>query len=268
MVIQTGFVRAHKACLAGLLAAAAAIVPSASADILGPGLSIYAWDNAGNFAQTAIEGAWDATHTTFTWSSDSTIELWDQGTDTLLGCVNPMDREGHPMVSAFQFLQDPVVNLNFAVQAGASASTTFMIASSLLTFPTLTNAQGAASAGFSVTDFNGNGATLSGLAGTGGAFGYLAQYNGFAGTQSGTTFSEAIPSVVAGGFGTNTGNSNVPGAGYQAIPGSISDMSAMVKFTLSRFDLASGTTSFVVIPEPSSMLLIGVGGLFAIRRRG
>jgi len=268
MVIQTGFVRARKACFAGLLAAAAVIVPAASADIGGPGLSIYAWDNAGNRAQTAIEGVWDATHTTFTWSSSSTIELWDHSSDTLLGCLNPLEN-GQPTVSAFQYLEDPVVNLNFAVQAGAAASTTFMIASSLLTFPTISNAQGAASASFTVTDFaNSGGASLNGQTGTGNAFGYLAQYNGFAGTQTGSTFAESIPTLNAPAGGTNTLSNNTPGVGYQAIAGSIGSISSAVKFTLSRFDLASGTTSFVVVPEPSSLLLIALGGLFATRRRG
>ena len=266
MVIQTGFIRAHKAFLAGLVAAAAAIVPSASADILGPGLSVYAWDDAGNFAETAIEGNWSADHSTFSWLSSSTIELWDHNSDTLLGCVNPTDALGQPTASAFQLLEDPVVNLNFAVQAGAS-TTTFMIASSLLTFPTLTNPQAAASAAFSVTDFNGNSATLNGQTGTGSSFGYLAQYNGFAGSQSGTTFAESIPTVGAGSFGTNTVSANTPGAGYSVIPGAITSMSTAIKFTLSRFDLASGTTSFVITPEPSSMLLLVLGGLFAARRR-
>ncbi|MBI5864678.1 MAG: PEP-CTERM sorting domain-containing protein, partial [Planctomycetes bacterium] len=37
-------------------------------------------------------------------------------------------------------------------------------------------------------------------------------------------------------------------------------------FTLSPFDLASGTTTFEIIPEPASLALLLIGGLL-IRRR-
>lgn len=266
MVTQLRSVRVGKLCFAGLLVAgSAAFAPSAMADIIGPGLTVYAFDSQGNTASAEITGAWSADGATYQWSSTSTVELWDQSSDTLLGCLNPLDGNGQPTYSAFQYVQDPVVNLNFAVQAGAS-DTVFVIASSLLSFPTINSAQAAASAGFSVTDFNGNGATLTGLVGTGSAFGYLAQYNGFAFTQSGTTFAEVLPGIGAGPFGTNTANANVPGAGTTAI-GSVSDMSSLISFRLSRFDLASGTTSFVITPEPASFALLGLGALALLRRR-
>ncbi|MFN0136382.1 MAG: PEP-CTERM sorting domain-containing protein [Phycisphaerae bacterium] len=266
MVTQTRFVRVGKLGLAGLLfAGSAAVAPTAMAEIIGPGLTVYAFDSLGNMASAEISGAWSSDGQTFNWSSTSTIELWDQDTDTLLGCMNPLDANGNPTFSAFQYVQDPVVNLNFAVQAG-SADTTFVIASSMLSFPTINSAQAAASAGFSVTDFNGNGASLTGLVGTGSSFGYLAQYNGFAFTQSGTTFAEVLPAVAAGAFGTNTVSSNVPGAGFSNI-GTVSDMSSLISFRLSRFDLASGTTSFVITPEPASIALLGLGALAMLRRR-
>jgi len=185
--------------------------------------------------------------------------------ETLLGTISDL------RISVFE---DPEVNLNFAVQAGAS-DTTFHIASALLEFDTITNAEGRASAAVSVTDFNpfDGDAVLTGVGDTGGA--YLAQYNGWAGNQQfpsgdpdplGITFTEGIMQPVVATFGgTQTANHNVDWTAItQEDP---YDMSSLMSFDLTANDLASGTSTFVIVPEPISLAVVLVGGLALLRRR-
>ena len=157
----------------------------------------------------------------------------------------PFEANGEVLATLTEFdvtvREDPEVNLNFAVQAG-SDTTSFSIASALLTFDPITNAQGIASAAMTITDQNGDGATLTGIGATGGA--YLAQYNGWAGDPvngpSGTTFHEGIPSIVADPWLQATANT---GQGWTPIADTVNDMSALISFSLTAQDLASGTIS-------------------------
>jgi hypothetical protein len=200
-------------------------------------------------------GSWDSDGT-FTWSSSSPISLWDATHSHQLGTLNPA---GMAQGSAVEVLHDPQINLNFAVEAGA-ASTQFTITSALLSFPTMTDATGTASAGYSVSDLTGDGVSLTGPSDGNGA--YLAQYNGF--VPTGSTFFTAINSVSAPAFSSSTQNAT---SGETAIAGDSSDMSVQVSFTLSAFDLASGTTTFTMTPEPASALLLVAGALAVLRRR-
>jgi hypothetical protein len=243
--------------------AAVAVAGSAFADIIGnPGFVVIAQDDAsGHYCYNSFEVTRDPDGN-WRWASNSplTLESWD---GTVLGTLNP---EGGPG-SSIEYIEDPVVNLNFSVAAG-STTTTFMIGSALLTFPTITGASGRASAAFSTTDVDGSGAVLTGIAGNTGTNGYAAAVNGMAGPAPAglNQFAELLPGVVAGGFGSATVNDNVPPIGYLPIGGTVSSISSFISFTLSPFDLASGTSTFEVIPEPVSALLLVLGaGL--LRRR-
>jgi hypothetical protein len=159
---------------------------------------------------------------------------------------------------------DPSVFFGFNVQAGG-VDTTFTISSALLSFGTINNAVGRASAGFTLTDTNNNGATLTGLYGAGNA--YLAQYNGFAGTQSGTDFTQLVKTFGAGVGQSQSASGNDPLLGYRLVGGNVSDISSAVHFKVTAGDLASGTNFYEVVPEPSSLALLGLGALALFRRR-
>jgi hypothetical protein len=241
-------------CMLGLVGAAA------NADIPDVVLEIEATaSDTGETANVQIMSEWGTIDPdTQTWSYDMPAILLLIGENsTILGQIDDL---------SIAIAQDPEVNLTFSVQAG-TVDTTFRIASSLMTFPTLSSPDGRASAGYTVTDFNGNGATLTGIGETGGA--YLAKYNGWAGSipPGGTTFTEDLALISAGVFGSNTEDFEDPvGGGYRAIGEPVSSISSLAYFSLTASDLASGTSSFEVVPEPGAFALLAVGWMALLRR--
>jgi hypothetical protein len=207
------------------------------AAIIGDALTIIATNPAGDVATFQIPVPVGAT--SFAWSSHEMVEMRSETTGDLIAILNP---EGRP--SAVEYIDDPSVGMAISVQAGPTP-TTFMVASALLTFPPLT-AEGRATTGFTVTDFDGDGVTLTGIGDPAGAMGaYLAQYNGFAGSLSGTTFAEVIPGVTAGEFASNTESADVPLVGFTPIAVPVLDMSVLLSFDLTANDQASVTSVFV-----------------------
>jgi len=242
-----------------IVAVSALVSTPAVADLTGPGILVIATDDAGNVSRFTAEAV--QTPDGWAWATDEPIEMW--ANDNLLATLNP---GGSPGGLGVTYVADPVVNLNFSVQAGGS-TTSIVIASALLSFPTINSPVGAASAAFSLTDANGDGATLVGIGDPAGAQGgYLAQYNGYAGSLSGTTFAEVHQMMSAAAFDTTTATVDVPGAGTTPIGVPVFDMSSVISFRLSANDLASGTTNFVITPEPSSVLLLACGLVLARRR--
>ena len=161
-------------------------------------------------------------------------------------------------------LEDPQVNLAFSVLAG-DGNTLFQISTALLPLaPPYTSAEGRASAAFTITDGDSNGALLTGHCGAGGNKSYLAQYNGH--VPNGTSFAEEIESLSAPPDGTGNVAVNVPLSGYLPIAGTVHNMSAGVDFILSGNDLASGTTNFEIIPELAAFALALLGGVLLRRR--
>lgn len=155
---------------------------------------------------------------------------------------------------------------SFAVTAGQS-NTTFTLNSALVTFGSITNAQARASAGLTVTDNTGNGASVTGNRPGGAVF--SAQYNGLA--PAGSTFADLIagPLVEPGGFGSESTNQSFPAApgAFSAIAGSVGSVSTMWDFTVTANDQASGTSVFVLVPTPASLALLGMSGLVLGGRR-
>ncbi|HZW09425.1 MAG TPA: hypothetical protein VFF69_05930 [Phycisphaerales bacterium] len=157
---------------------------------------------------------------------------------------------------------DPVINMNFNVQA-ANQNTVFTVSSGLLSFPTINGAVGAASAGVTVTDVNGDGATLA----PDGSEIYRAHYNGQ--IPGGTLFTTLLESPVsAGAFQSASATDEYPGGGnFVAIGDPVTSMSARWSFTVSAFDMASGSSTFIVVPAPAGAAVLGLAGLAIARRR-
>ena len=190
----------------------------------------------------------------FTWNDNTAVDVYaSTGSHPYLGTIDNLS----------VFLSDPTVSLGFAVTAGPVA-TTFSINSTTVSFPPLVNPGGFASAGITLTSSNPpfGTSTLMGL--FPGSKAYEAQYNG-----ASSVFANLVSPITTT---TSTTNSEqfpvVPG--YSPIAATVSDIESQFWFTLSSQASASGTSSFTVVPEPSSLLLAIVGMLgllWRFRRR-
>lgn len=231
--------------------AVAAAAPLANANLTDVVFSIKGESNSGSavYSLTMDDVNWQRSQDSWDWSSDASVNVKDGNGNTVFTLTN---------VSMF-FRSDPQINLSFSVQAGSS-DTVFSITSGTLSFGQINNAQGQASSAFTVTDTNNNGATLTG--GQSDGNGYNAWYNGS------NLFVGQIPGLsVPVGTQSRSTSDNYPAVGYAPVGADVTDMTAGVKFTLTAHDLASGTTQYEIVPEPSALVLLALGGLSLIRRK-
>ncbi len=151
---------------------------------------------------------------------------------------------------------NPQVNLGFAMVAGSDV-THFSVTSAAVPAG-VTNPDGKASVGITVQDFfDAEGATLTG-----------ANPNGYVYTSLYNTASAQFEEQVLGLSADPWGGSNDINAdtGWLPIAGTVTNISSKIEFTLTAFDLANGTSSFQVTPEPGTLLLLVLGAA-VIRRR-
>jgi hypothetical protein len=212
------------------------LASAAFADVTPRALIITATNAAGDAATFEIPAPPAVEF--WTWTSHERIEMLSPTTGDLIAVINPDGEE-----SSVTYISDPSITVAFAVQAGAGV-TLFTISSGLLSFAPF-NAEGRATVGMSVSDTDGDGATLTGDGPTGGA--YLAEYNGLA--PAGTTFAEVIASITAASYSSNTASSDTPALGFSPM-GIVADMSVEFRFVLSPFDQASGTSTYVTRDFP------------------
>lgn len=164
---------------------------------------------------------------------------------TLLGTVNLLEVE---------LIGDPVATVTFDVTA-ASSDVTVTISSAVVTFDTLTDPDASAEAEVTLTDNNADGASLLAFAPNSGLF--QAVYNGS------TTHAELLSNTIIGSGNTIT----IGSSPTSTIAGNVSSIQSKMSFNLSAFDNAAGFGSFTVVPEPTSLALLSLGGLLLARRR-
>jgi MYXO-CTERM domain-containing protein len=204
---------------------------------------------SGSYQVTLDDGGW--VDDQWFWMADGPIEIRSDGGDLIVTLT-----EGSAFIQ-----EDPVIALGFAVIAGAS-DTVFTISSSTVSFPTIFGAIGRTSAGVTLTESNGNTATMTGLQPGGTLF--SANYNGGTGN-----FANLLtgPYVESSAFGTESDTDEFPAGGAFALVGDVSDISVNWGFELSAGDQASGTSVFVVVPTPATLALLAIGGIATRRRR-
>ncbi len=242
---------AVKACAIALVAGLGVSVAHAdlSTDVFT--LNATVDGQSGSFVALIDDGYFDD-QGNFYWTLEAAVDIYSDNGLMLATLSN----------ASLIVIADPIISMNFNVQA-SNQNTIFSVTSGLLSFPEISSPIGRASAGVTVTDLNGDGATLS----PDGGYMYASQYNGD--YPNGTPFADLLSSpVTAGAFQSGSGSDEYPGGGNFANIGEpIVSMSAAWTFTLSAFDVASGTSTFVVVPTPAGFGLLGMAGLVVLRRR-
>lgn len=232
--------------------AAGALASIANAGIVGDAIFVQAISPMGvsqTWAVPTSAGAWDSGTQTWTYSSSGPQELRTSG-GTLIGTIGSLSMTA---------VEDPMLDISLECTAGIT-DTTFIVSTGLLTFSPLLNPTAVANAGMTLTDLDGNGATLTG--GRPGNTVFSAHYNGlipagsiYANLQTGFSFATA--------FDTNSFSDNA----FGGILGSVGSMSSRLEFTVSANDSASGGGFYLITPAPGAFALLGLGGLAAARRR-
>lgn len=197
-------------------------------------------DGSGVFEATFDDGQVDPATDTLIWNLSAPVDICD-------------DASGERVATLIDagltvcMRQRCSIDLSIAVLSGDS-STTFNIASPLVSFPTIPaeSAKARASASFTVSDLGHDGAALmgSGTPGTGAFRGY---YNGF--LSEGTRFTHLVALIYVDNGGEANASQADPSSGYRRIGEDVDDFSTEIAFTVTPQDLAAATTTMEV-PEP------------------
>jgi hypothetical protein len=241
------------ACCAALFAGA----NSASAGFLDPFIVVTASNAGGTGTYTVAfaDTSPGATPGSRVFLLPATVDIMDGL--TLIARIHGLNSMVAPQVGAIP----NVLSLGFTVEAGSS-DTTFTIDSTL--FPIAPNVFDAAriNPSWNAQDQNDNGLVVTGL--NPGGFAYRAAYDGQA--PGGTQFAAALLGLAAGSGGNDSASITIPPAGFTSLGVAAADMSARWQFLLSAGDSAGATSGYFIIPAPGAAGLLGIAGLFLIRR--
>lgn len=238
-----------KSVVLAVAGSAMAFASVANATIVGDPLTITA--TRGSFQATFVlginDGSWNTDQSVWTYNgvSGQTVQM----RDTRSGMGNELVAELDMTFFAIQFVSDPQVNLNFNVSnSSTTLPASFTVNSALLGFSSISGALATASSSVTLRDRNANGATITGN--QPGANIYHSEYN------IGTTFANLVPT-----FSTPSGSLASSGSVGTTSIGTVTSMSSQWAFTLSPFDAATGTSTYVITPAPAAAALLGLAGL-------
>jgi hypothetical protein len=255
-------------CVASALFILLAVVPIASADVGECLLEVTACNADG----TCI-GYCALYESSFTGYTSGGVQYYQLINDVnvmfgqeVVGTLHAYDPDTGLPATNLEYHNDPEVHLNFALTAGTT-DTIFQLTSSHVMFDTIYNPFGKAEVGVNVTDRNHNGATLSSVAPlTGTSESYI---NGLPpapyGSGTGSLWRDILAGPVIAPMNGTQSQSDTTGANPIAIGTPVSSMSSQLNFRLSARDLASGSSTFVITPEPAGLLVLLCG--LALRRR-
>ena len=162
------------------------------------------------------------------------------------------------------------VDFNFSLTNDSLVFTTLFFRTAEIIFETgIPDAQAAASAALTLTQGAGSplGGSLTGqLNGTSKA--YQARYGTSLLGTADTNFASLCPPMILGPGQLSTSEwQQQPGSGLGDLNEDVYIAEIEFNFILSAGDQASGSSAFLLVPEPTALSILAFGGLFVLRRR-
>jgi hypothetical protein len=164
------------------------------------------------------------------------------------------------------FAGDPQVDLAFSLLNLLDVPITVSIRTGTIQFSPLVNPDAVASASLTITDAGGaaDGVSLAGQFAPDKA--YQARYSTSGAGNTQTAYASLVGSFNTAGLGADS-TEDTNGGLFSPLAATVYMMEAEYQFILSAGDQASGTSTFVVVPEPATLAFLALGGLLAARRR-